>query len=58
MLKMGLFCYINLGDGKLSIDEIVDNMNVLNQHCVNGTELLSAFNKIDKDGNGSIRYEY
>ena len=48
---------INEGDGKLQIEELVDNWNALCQHSVNGAELMRAFNTLDRDGEGFIRLE-
>lgn len=43
------------GDGKLQIEELVNNWNALCQHSVNGDELMSAFNTLDMDGDGYIK---
>lgn len=47
--------HVQTGDGKLQIEELVDNWYALCQHSVNGDELLSAFNTLDIDGDGYIK---
>lgn len=44
------------GDGELEVDELVENIDVLNWHCFHGKDLMKEFTKIDKDGDGVIRY--
>ncbi len=40
------------GDGQLQIDELMDNLDVIDEHSVHGDELMDAFKALDvkKDG--------
>ncbi|KAK2155054.1 hypothetical protein LSH36_250g00022 [Paralvinella palmiformis] len=42
-------------DGKLSIDELIANLHVINAHSLRGDEILEAFKVFDKNGDGFIR---
>lgn len=42
-------------DGKLQIEELVENWYALCEHSVNGEELMNAFRKLDLDGDGYIK---
>lgn len=44
------------GDGKLQIEELLANIEVLNEHSVNGEQLMAAFNTFDVNKDGFIRY--
>ena len=46
-----------VGDGKLQIDELLDNWEVLCHHSVFGKEMMEAFKVLDKNGDGWIRSE-
>ena len=43
------------GDGKLQIEELVKNIDVLNEHSVNGEQLKEAFLAFDTNKDGYIR---
>lgn len=44
------------GDGKLQIQELLDNIHVLHDHNVHREDLMEAFKRFDTDGNGYIRF--
>jgi EF-hand domain pair len=50
--------YVRAGDGKLQIEELVNNLELLNEHSVNGDELMSAFRAFDTDNDGHIRLPF
>jgi Ca2+-binding EF-hand superfamily protein len=43
------------GDGKLQIEELLQNIEVLNAHSINGEQLMTAFNTFDVNKDGFIR---
>ena len=43
-----------IGDGRLTIREIVDNAHILHEHSLHGDELMNAFKVFDKNGDGHI----
>ncbi len=43
-------------DGQLSIKEIVDNIDVITQHSIDGDELIRAFSLVDRKHAGYLRY--
>ena len=49
-----LTCF--LGDGKLEIDDVMDSLDVINQHSINGAQLMEAFQLFDINKDGFIRW--
>ena len=48
--------WIFSGDGKIHIDELVENLDAMVIHDIRGEELMKAFELFDRDKSGSIRY--
>jgi len=52
------FVYVILrsGDGKLQIEELLENVHILYAHSLRSKELMAAFKKFDGNGDGYIRH--
>ncbi|XP_067934379.1 uncharacterized protein [Watersipora subatra] len=53
-LKDILRLFDSQGNGKISIEELVDNYHILVQHSIHGEELIDAFNKFDTNKDGFL----
>ena len=46
--------YWSTGDRKLQVGELLDNWKTIVQHSLHGEELMEAFKKFDRNGDGQI----
>ena len=42
------------GDGRLSVDELLENIHVISAHSLQGEEIMEAFEKLDLNKDGVI----
>ncbi len=45
-------------DGQISINQIVDNIDVITQHSIDGDQLVTAFHLLDRKDAGYLRYAW
>ncbi len=48
--------YLFTGDGHLSIDEVVDNIDVITHHSLDDADIFEAFRTLDIHKVGYLRY--
>ena len=48
--------HVTIADnGKLEVNELLNNMHILNAHSLNKEQLMHAFKMFDANGDGAIR---
>lgn len=57
-VKKQLLFNIFTGDGKLQVDELLDNIHIINTHIQHREDLMAAFKVFDRKGEGYIRHVY